>query len=160
MITQARLKECLRYEPETGRFFWIKKLGPRAMPGNEAGSLNQLGYIKIKVLHQEYSRSRLAWLYVYGKWPDPFIDHINRNRKDDRIINLRVATRGENNRNTQMRSDNTSGVKGVVKIRDQFMARIHYRGESIYLGLHETIEGAGEAVKQASIKYHGEFSSH
>lgn len=159
-ITSEQLREVLRYEPDTGRFFWLKKLGPRAMPGNEAGSLNQTGYVKIKVFGVQYVRSRLAWLYVYGEWPDQFIDHVNRDRTDDRICNLRTATQGQNNRNTKIRSDNTSGIKGVCHYHGKFMARINFRGRSIYLGLHDSIDNAKNAVKKASIQYHGEYSSH
>lgn len=159
-LTATKLREVLRYEPETGRFFWTKRIGARAIPGNEAGSLNPTGYIKIKVLGREYPRSRLAWLYVHGEWPEPFIDHINRDRSDDRICNLRVATRGQNNRNTKMRSDNTTGVKGVSIKGGKFLARINFRGKSIYLGCHDCIDTAKEAVRKASLKYHGEYSSH
>lgn len=150
MIDHETLLECLRYEPDTGRFFWRKKLGPRAMPGNEAGSLNQTGYVKIKVLGIEYTRSRLAWFYVHSEWPNPYIDHINRNRSDDRICNLRVATRRENNCNTTLRSDNTTGVKGVIRHNSGYMARINYRGESIYLGMFDDLDDAGKAVQEAA----------
>ncbi len=160
MITHSELLSLLRYEPETGRFFWRKKCGARALPGNEAGCLNMNGYTKIKIRRVEYQRSRLAWLYVHGEWPPLFIDHINRNRSDDRIINLRIATRTQNNCNTKIRSDNTTGTKGVVRHNGKFMARINFQGKSIYLGIHKTIDAAADAVRDASIKYHKDFSSH
>jgi len=159
MITADELRECMRYEPDTGRFYWRKYCGPRALPGNEAGSLNPTGYIKITIRGIQYPRSKLAWLYTYSKWPTPFIDHINRERSDDRIINLRQATRGQNNRNTKMRSNNTTGVKGVIVNRGKFMVRINIRGKSIYIGRYDDLDDASQAYQIAATKYHGSFAS-
>ena len=160
MITQDQLKEVLRYDPETGRCFWLKRLGPRAMPGNEVGWGSSHGYIKIKILGITYSRSHVAWLYVYGHHPKECMDHINRVRNDDRISNLREATKGENCRNTNIRSDNSTGVKGVSLNNGKYMARINLRGKSIYLGTYDLIEDADLAYRKGCSKYHGEFASH
>jgi hypothetical protein len=71
------------------------------------------GYITIRVIYKSYLAHRLAWLYVHGEWPENLIDHINNNRSDNRICNLRKATKTENNRNTLRGSKNKSGVKSV-----------------------------------------------
>ena len=159
MITADVLREYMRYEPDTGCFYWRKTYAPRAMVGNEAGSLNETGYVRIKVLGTEYPRSRLAWLYTYDEWPTPFIDHINRNRSDDRIINLRQATRSQNNSNTKMRSDNTTGAKGVTIADGKYMVRINLRGKSIFIGRYDDLHEASQAYQNAATKYHGNFAS-
>ena len=120
MITQAELKELLDYDPKTGVFVWRKT-------GKVAGSLRSDKYRRVKIQKKEYAEHRLVWLYVYGTMPPDQIDHINRNKVDNRLANLRLADNSLNNRNKGVRSDNTSGVKGVGWRIDlqKWEARIH-----------------------------------
>jgi stalled ribosome alternative rescue factor ArfA len=99
-LTQERLKEVLTYSPDTGKFVWRVRKGP-CKAGTEAGSPHNRGYILIHLDGHSYLAHRLAWLYVHGEFPPEglFMDHINRVRDDNRIENLRVVTRLENNRN-------------------------------------------------------------
>lgn len=129
------------------------------MPGQAAGSLNVLGYVHIKIYGREYKRGRLAWLYIHGEWPHPCIDHINRIRNDDRLLNLRVATLSENCQNRSQNNKTQTGILGVTKHGDKFVARIQKNKNPIYLGCFENIEDAKIARQQAEIKYHGQFAS-
>lgn len=111
-LTQKTLKENLKYDPEKGLFTWLKKNGAAAA-GYNAGCLNTNGYWYIRLRGRLYQRSRLAWFYTYGYFPENCIDHKNRDRTDDRIKNLRDSSYQCNNRNRGNSKNNKSGVKGV-----------------------------------------------
>lgn len=118
VLPAALLKELLRYEYETGMFYWAKKTSKYSSSeiGQVAGSVDKHGYTRIMINGYRYQAHRLAWLYVHGDYPDaeqPFIDHINGNRSDNRIVNLKASSGAENNRNVRIQSNNTSGVNGV-----------------------------------------------
>ena len=86
MLTQDRLKEVIRYDPESGILSWKKKTANCTKVGAEAGCLNPNGYREIKIDGTSYKSHRLAWLYVHGYFPEKFIDHIDRNRSNNRIL--------------------------------------------------------------------------
>lgn len=114
MLTQERLKELFHYDPETGVF--TRLVGG---PGSPTGVLKNKpnsghGYIVISINSKNYLTHRLAWLYVYGRFPLEQIDHINHDRTDNRITNLREVTELENHRNMSKSTNNTSGVVGVT----------------------------------------------
>lgn len=117
------------------------------------------GYLAIRVLGVRIPCHRAAWLYVHGEMPKGCIDHINGNKKDNRICNLRIATSAENARNSAPKSTNTSGYKGVTKRKDcnRWQAGITVNGRFIHLGNHMTPELAHAAYCNASEKYHSEF---
>lgn len=106
MLTQDRLRELLHYDPDTGVFTNIKPRH-RVKVGDIAGSNSGKGYLQIQIDQKRYSAHRLAWLYTYGRFPEEFIDHINGNPSDNRIVNLREVTQRENlqNRKKQVRQD-------------------------------------------------------
>ncbi len=100
-LTQDRLKELLHYCPETGVFTWIKTNGSRGKKGNIAGSINPIGYLDIGVDSKVYKAHRLAFLYVEGYFPEYGLDHINRNKSDNRWSNLRQVSQTCNMRNVK-----------------------------------------------------------
>lgn len=160
MITQSRLKELLRYNPETGIFNWIIDKGSVAKAGTSPLSVNAYGYARVYVDGRHYLQHRLAWFYMTGSWPTHGIDHINGNRLDNRFCNLREATQGQNMKNIKLPKTNTSGAKGAFwhKRAQKWMAQIKVDGRLIYLGLHPTMEAAADAYKKAAVIYHGEFA--
>ena len=99
MLTQAELKQLLIYDPVTGVFINRVTRNSQALIGNEAGTNHPDGYRHMKINHKCYLAHRLAWLYVHGEWPDGQIDHINGNRKDNRIENLRLVCNKQNSEN-------------------------------------------------------------
>lgn len=138
MINQAQLKQLINYDPETGIFTWPN--------GAIAGGDDGQGYIQISVKNKRYRAHRLAWLYMTGQWPK-IIDHINRNRADNRWSNLREVTSRENNRNMGLRRDNKSGVRGVSWSTQHncWQATIKLDGKLYHLGFYTNIALAAAA---------------
>lgn len=147
------------YDKETGH---IKRLytWKRHRSGDKAGCLTNQGYRSIRYSGRDYLEHRIAWLLSYGHWPEAEIDHINGDRSDNRIKNLRLAKRIENCRNTSIRKDNSTGYKGVSKVGKRFRAQISCSGKVIHLGRFDTAKEAHEAYRKASSEYHGEFGNH
>jgi hypothetical protein len=149
-LTLERLRQLLYYEPATGKFTWLVRSGGKCTVGSPAGYLDQHGYRKVSVDNERYYEHRLAFLYMTGDWPDAQIDHINRDRSDNRWANLRAADRSLNARNTGPRKRNLLGVKGVSRLPGgSFVANIYRDGKARYLGAFHTIEEASAAYAQA-----------
>lgn len=161
MITQKKIKEVMKYESETGNFIWIRPVHRKCI-GQVAGSLKMRGEIEIKISGKAYSAHRLVWLYLFGYLPVEYIDHINGNRADNRIVNLRVATNSQNQANRGLHSTNTSGFRGVCwnKKSSKWQAGIKVKGKSFHLGMFENPTDASNAYKAAAEKYFGEYSEH
>lgn len=154
----SRLKDVLSYDCNTGIFTWV--IPPKGHPrlfGRAAGCIST-GYSLIKIDNQKYKSHRLAWLYFYGEEPAGDIDHINGNRLDNSISNLRIATNPQNQAN-RSRNKNKSLPKGVRKIGyGMFQARISFNRKQISLGAYKTVEDAEAAYFSASKKYYGNFA--
>lgn len=155
-LTVARLREVLHYEPETGVFTWKVRASSRGCAGSAAGSLHRAGYLVVKVDNRLHQAHRLAWLHVYGVWPPEDVDHINRTRDDNRIVNLRLASRAENCQNTGMRRNNKLGCKGVCwNARAQkWQAQIMRQSQNLHLGYFDDINHAIAARKKAEEQLH------
>lgn len=146
-ITQARLKELLHYDPGTGVFTWRVQRGPRK-PGDEAGAINTLGYRVIRLDYGLRLAHRLAYIYQTGSCPAE-VDHINQSRSDNRWRNLRPATKSQNQQNSRLRKDNTSGYRGVhwVRAAKKWQATGVLNGTRIYLGLFACRHEAAQVAK-------------
>lgn len=157
MITQARVQDELDYNPHTGVF--LRRNGFRK--GSRAGCLNKRnGYSVISIGDRLYYAHRLAWVYMHGDKPFREIDHINRNRSDNRITNLRVATRHQNQGNRKVRIDSLSQMKGVRfhKLSGLWYAQITANRKIISLGYHKSSGQAQAAYASAAKEYFGEFA--
>lgn len=155
MITQERLKELLDYDPGTGLFTRRIGRGGEAA-GSVAGTTNNDGYVRIHIDKKLYRAHRLAWLYIHGEFPPNQIDHINRQRSDNRIENLRPSTQRENNQNQSKPRSNTSGVVGVhwYKRIGKWQAYIMLNKRNIHLGYFDSLEEAAAARAAAKAKLH------
>jgi len=111
-----------------------------------AGSVNNLGYVKIKLNGKSYAAHRLAFLYVTGSWPENQVDHINRIRTDNRWENLRKASNAENMLNTVLHKNNISGVPGITWDKILKMWRVNYRTK--YYGVFKRLKDAKIKRKQ------------
>ncbi len=158
-ITADELRSILHYNPLTGVFTRRESAGGR-LAGSVAGSLNSHGYLQINVLKRLYKAHRLAWLYVYGTWPKNQIDHINRNRSDNRIANLRDVTHQQNMCNAGTYNTNTSGRAGVYwdKRDSRWRACIVNKGRPIRLGTFDSFDEAVAARVAAEKLYWAELA--
>lgn len=156
MLTQARLKELLSYDPLTGEFTRIKRVGRSGPVGSVVKTPHIAGYLTAAVDGQEYLQHRLAWLWVHGVLPSEGMDHINGVRSDNRLANLRLANKAENAQNKRMQRNNSSGHIGVSwrANRGHWLAQISVCGKHHYLGGYKTIEAAVEAYAEAKARLH------
>lgn len=160
-LSAERLRSLLTYEPHTGLFRIACYRGVRRRAGDVAGAPNSAGYICVKVDGRKYQAHRLAWLYVHGVWPMGVIDHINGMRTDNRIANLREATRQQNKHNSDVGANSKSGVRGVFwnAKRRKWQARVCLpNGKRQHLGYFYELEDATAAVTAAYQDIHGEFA--
>jgi hypothetical protein len=143
MLTQEKVKELFHYEPDTGNLVWRFDRRANKVAGKIAGCLNNHGYFRIRIDGKAYSAHRIIWLYVYGAWPVNDIDHVNGLRHDNRICNLREATKAQNSQNQRKpQSHNTSGYLGVSAYRGKWKATIKLSGNNLFIGYYNTPEEA------------------
>lgn len=153
MITIEQLKSLFTYNPITGIFTWNYGI-------TYAITQNEKGYVLIRIHHKYYRAHRLAWLYMTGDWPKGQIDHDNNIKNDNRWENLREANNQLNHYNLLKPKNNTSGAKGVRKVKNgKFQARIKHNQKEIYLGLYETLELASEAYLNKAKELANEFAN-
>jgi hypothetical protein len=154
MLTHEDINYAISYDSKTGVMKWKNGVNIRYI-GNDAGSINKAGYVDIAYKGWRLYGHRVAWLLVYKEWPSNHVDHINGNRSDNRIENLRVATNQENSKNSKRHKGNTSGVTGVYwsKRANKWQAYICVDGKQTYLGVFKYLEDAERARKDAEVKY-------
>jgi hypothetical protein len=154
--TAERLREALEYDRETGVFRSRTQRG-RTSVGDVVGSINVHGYVVIGLDYKTLKAHRLAWLYVHGRWPFMGIDHIDGDKTNNRIINLREASaslNGQNKRRPQ--KNNRLGIQGVCLSRNgRYLANIWTKErQNIYLGSFDTVEDARAAYIGAKRELH------
>lgn len=167
--TTETVRALLGYDPETGVFVWRErpirigkersdKCWNARFAGKVAGRLSLSGYWDIAIHSKLYRAHRLAWFYVHGQWPPDQIDHINRNRSDNRISNLRLATGTQNQGNRDVDRANKSGFKGVSwnRRRNKWVAQLG--GARRYLGQFDNPKLAAKIYNEAAKEYFGEFA--
>lgn len=156
MITSERLRKLLSYAPETGVFRWLLPQSNRAKAGLVAGCISKAsGYRLIRVDGRLYRAHRLAWLYMYGHEPSDQIDHINCDRSDNRISNLRDVSRDLNAQNRRVaRKDSGTGLMGVMRNGDRWAAQIRVNGQRLCLGTFDTPEQAHQRYVEAKRGIH------
>ena len=151
-----RLEDAFRYDAESGVLTRIFKGGQTRIIGSKKTTD---GYTKTSLNGREYPAHRLIWWIAYGSLPDRFIDHINGDKSDNRLSNLRLATDSENKRNVGKRQHNTSGFKGVTwdKANKRWLAHATFQGKGVHLGRHSTPEAAAQAYREFAEQNHGSF---
>ena len=158
----ALIREYLSYEPETGVFRWIKR-APRSKygVGSTAGTIDGDGYRRIIVLGKRHLAHQLAWQLTHGEIPGGLeLDHKNHQRDDNRIANLRLATRSENNANSKHRR-RASKYRGISRCSQTRLikAAIRVGGRTVHIGYYETEEHAARAYDVAAIWHFGDFAT-
>jgi hypothetical protein len=151
-VTAEYVRELFHYDPATGVFTWKKPKSNRTKVGSVAGSPNNLGYVYLTIDWVKYRAHRVAWLYVYGSWPDQEIDHINGLRSDNRIANLRQSDRSLNMLNTAgKKKPNMAGLYGVRPSGGKFTSGIVKDGKYNHLGTFDTAREASSAYENAKL---------
>ena len=154
------LKDILKYEPETGIFYWRTDRNHAVVIGSIAGGQHPGGYWMIGINGKNYAAHRLAWFYHYEEL-SPFdqVDHYNLNKIDNRLSNLRIANNSQNKQNSGVRKDCKSGIKGAHRGRrpGTYTSKIIVDGKMIWLGTFKTAEEAHDAYCKAAERYYGDF---
>jgi hypothetical protein len=148
------------FEYIEGSLYW-KSNYRKSRIGKKAGVPHSKGYVQVGYKSNIYMEHRLIFLLHYGYTPK-FIDHINNNKSDNKICNLREANLSQNGHNMKTPKRNTSGIKGVTW-RDScknWRVQISINGKNTFIGSYKDIQLAKTAIEQARIKYHGEFANH
>jgi hypothetical protein len=166
-LTADMLREEMRYDPEDGKLWWIKR-GPKRRLDRPAGTIAVRGrhgedpmvVIGIKVapgVYEKHYGHRLAWLWMTGAWPDPEVDHANQNTLDNRWSNLREANRSQQGANRIVRPDKLKGAYRASTKSPMWFSHIIKDGKKAYLGLFATEQEAHDAFVKASKEIHGKF---
>lgn len=156
-LFEYREDGCLiwKYHPDKSKKYYI---------GTVAGMLMSDGYYRVSILGKKYRLHRVIFLYHKGYLPEfpVTIDHITGNRDDNRIENLREATKSQQNYNKPISNSNTSGIKGVCwdKTNRKWKTKVESNGKRYTVGYFSDIEEAKNAVRQLREKLHGEFCNH
>jgi hypothetical protein len=161
MLTQEYLKSILDYNQDTGVFTWKVNKSKRTKSGAVAGWLSD-GYIKIEINSKQHKAHRLAWLYVHGEMPKSLIDHIDCNRSNNKISNLRQSTHQTNSENYKTPRTNKSGVKNVswYKSLNKWVVSMSVKKTKKTIGYFDDIEFAELVAIEARNKYRLEFANH
>ena len=166
----ARVKELLRYEPETGSLHWVIAVGggnrgKRVRAGSPAGCVrrtkeNGTCYRSVSIDGKRYPSTHVIWALVHGHWPKHTIDHANGDTLDDRLENLREATHSQQQWNKGKSKVNTSGFKGVSPYGTKWRWHIKVDNKMSWSKQSwDTAEEAFEDRKRALAAFHGEFSN-
>jgi hypothetical protein len=169
MLSQSIIKELMSYDPGTGEFVWLTRdrkwfksdrdwmrfntLFAGVSAGGSSICTAGKRYFKMTVMSKKYLSHRIAWMYVYGRWPKEHIDHINGNGEDNRLSNLREVRQEQNNKNARRRCDNISGTTGVhwYPNRDKWVAVININGKKKCLGYYSDLDEACQVRKKAEV---------
>jgi len=151
MPTQDEIREYFLYDCATGEFFLRKTK-------RSVGFYNERGYFKLFYKGKQYRANRLAWLYMYGEMPNGVVDHIDNNRANNAIENLRILTNEQNLQNSVKPSKgNKSGYRGVRlegRAKKKWVAEITVNGKTKYLGVYDTPELANQAYLKSKEELH------
>jgi hypothetical protein len=154
-----QLRKWLSYDADTGVLRWRLRPSSHVASGSAAGCLASKGYRIVRLGRKNFLAHRVAWALHYGEWPVGDLDHANMDKDDNRIANLRPASRPQNNANSPSRS--SRGLpKGCYKLkgRERWYSQIKIDGETKRLGYFTTAAEAATAFEQAHRVIHGEFS--
>jgi len=162
MLTLDELRQDIlfRFEYKDGELYrqnskYKKKIG------HKVGKIDKEGYVVTFSNGKKYFVHRLIFLMHHGSLPER-LDHIDGNRSNNKIENLRKADKYENQYNRKLAKNNTTGVKGVTwrKKEKRFLAICHVSGKRFELGYFKILEDAKKAVEEFREKHHGEFARH
>lgn len=151
----------LSYDPISGNLTWIKQRGTIRV-GHVVQTVETGGYFVVRFRGVLYCAHVIAWLLHSGVWPEQSIDHIDGNKQNNALNNLRPASFSQNMRNRGKNRSNTSGLKGVWQKKSKpsvWFATITSGGKCVWLGTFKSKADAHDAYVQAATKLHGDFAN-
>jgi hypothetical protein len=159
MITQDKLKEYFDYKD--GNLFWKKQPASHIKVGDVVGTINKRGYVQVKFLCKRFYAHRLIYFMFNGYFPQE-VDHIDGNKTNNKIENLREATPAQNRHNRKISKNNTSGIKGVSwnKKENVWIAQCQVNKKNYFLGRYHDKEMARKIVQQFRNQHHHEYARH
>lgn len=157
-LTADFARDLLRYDEEDGSLYY-RKSGHLVRAGDKAGHIHN-GYASVNIKGRNFRAHVLIWLIKTGALPTVTIDHIDRDRSNNRWANLRLATRHDQHGNMPIRRDNSSGVRGVSREGNRWKAQIRRDGKKIHIGYFADVASAKAAYDAAAKQYFGEFYNH
>jgi hypothetical protein len=155
-----QIDELLSYDPLTGDLRW-KQRRKQIPAGALAGHIHNTGYRNVRIRGERIMAHRIAWMLHYRSWPEMNLDHKNLDKSDNRIENLRLATKAQNQANRRAHKTNKSGFKNVVyreKNLKKWEARIATGKKRRLIGYFDTPEEAHAAYVAEAVRLHGEFA--
>lgn len=163
MADQDITKEILNFlfEYKDGELYWKFSLSSKSPKGSIAGSIKQDKYRRIGLNKKPYLAHRLIFMMFHGYFPQ-VVDHIDGNKLNNRIENLRAANLSENQHNRKMSKTNTSGYKNVTwnKRKSKWLVNVRVHSMDFHIGYFDDVELADLAAQEARDKYHKEFARH
>lgn len=161
-IDVEKVRELLDYNAETGVITWRNNWKGGVKAGDVAGYKHHTGYLMMGFMGKYVQMHRIAWCHYYGEQPKECIDHINCDRTDNRVANLRQASYNDNNKNASIRKDNTSGYKGVSwdASKGKWVASVMHNKKTYRVGSFSDPEAAYEARCKLAASLHKEFVNH
>lgn len=158
--SRTYLRECFEYDLISGEAYWLERpidhfnsyrayvmWNSKFSFGRIRNLHKQTGYIHTKINNESYTLHRLIWKWWYGNDPEQ-IDHIDRNRTNNRIINLRSVSQAQNAKNKGIYKNNKSGFSGVDAYKDKWIARIYIKTKTIHIGIYDTPKEAAKAIEE------------
>ena len=157
-LCAEEVRALFDYDPETGVLSWKERASSNTWAGKPAASHEKHGYYGVRIAGRAYRVHRIIWLHYYGEIPTQHIDHIDCNKSNNSIENLRQCTRSQNLANVDWKRPNSTGFRGVTKVGKKYRAKIHCQGKYICLGLHDSPHNAHVAYKAAAKSLFGKFA--
>ena len=150
------------YDPQEfgSCLIWKKSPSRNTKAGNFAGTQCKDGYFAVSFANKKIKAHKIVWFLHYKSWPKKLIDHINGNKFDNRIENLREASFSENQANKRLSKQNISGIKNVYLHRNKWMVCIRKNKKEHFFGYYADIELAELVAYEARIKLYKEFAKH
>lgn len=158
-IAADNIRLYLSYNADTGVFTWTKSPSNCVTAGNVAGVRRKDGYVKINFKNKAYLAHRLAWWYVHGEFPTDILDHIDRDKSNNKITNLRVSSKIKNAQNINVNNTRAvSGLAGAFKARTAWSSKLKIGDTLIRLGTFKTPEDAHKAYMKAKQELHKDYT--
>lgn len=160
MLSREEILELVYYDKDSGEILWKANSGAATL-GRKCGWTRPDGYRQVYIKKHPLLLHRVIWLLENGEWPSKLIDHINGDKSDNRITNLRLANNEQNGRNSKIHLKNKSGERNVFwrEGHKKWEVSVRVNKKTIYLGWFKDYEFACLVAQEARDKFHKEYAT-